>query len=214
MRERAGRLKLFPPYPVEASSQEKALRQPKKLDPMPEAIATYQTRVHGFWNTRHVITGPEGEMGVLSIERNAKAMIVRGRFAPKKGEVLLVRRDPGILRSQFSLWTEGREWLGSSLRWSFVRRDIALATGNKPYRLLPVPGFRRGWRMVAPKTGEMARLTPSFLARSSRIEVFRRVDFELVVFAYFLGCQVYAESLWPGRDIAVEQETVPTPSKA
>ena len=68
--------------------------------------------------------------------------------------------------------------------------------------------------MVAPKTGEMARITPGWLGRSSRIEVFRRIDFEIVVFAYFLASQVYAESFWPGRDIAAEQETVPTPSKA
>ena len=37
-------------------------------------------------------------------------------------EYTLVIRDPGLLRSQFSVWTEGREWLGSSLRWGWTRR--------------------------------------------------------------------------------------------
>src|SRR5262249_11781101 len=125
---------------------------------MAEVIATYHTRVTGLWNTRHTISTAGEELGVLDIERDKKGMIVRGKYTPKKGEVLHFRRDPGLLRSQFSLWTEGREWLGSSLRWSFLRREIAMATGTKPYRLLPLPGFRRGWSMVAPRTGEMARI--------------------------------------------------------
>ena len=181
---------------------------------MAELIATYRTRVSGLWNTRHTISTAEEELGVLAIQRNGKGMIVRGTYTPKKGEVLHFRRDLGLLRSQFSLWTEGREWLGSSLRWSFLRREIAMATGNKPYRLLPLPGFRRGWSMVAPKTGEMARITPLPLRRASRIEVFRRLDFELLLFAYFLGSQIYTESFWPGREVLSEQESVPTPSKA
>jgi len=181
---------------------------------MAEVIATYETRVSGLWNTRHVISSAGEELGVLAIERNGKGMIVGGTYTPRKGEVLHFRRDPGLLRSQFSLWTEGREWLGSSLRWSFVRREIAMATGNKPYRLLPLAGFRRGWSMVAPKTGEMARIAPHAFRRDSRIEIFRRMDFELVLFAYFLGSQIYAESFWPGREVQGEQESVPTPSKA
>lgn len=181
---------------------------------MSEIIATYRVQVSGFWNTRHTVSGPEGRLGMLSIERNGRGMIVRGKYTPEKGEVLYFRRDPGLLRSQFSLWTEGREWLGSSLRWSFIRREIAMATGNKPYRLLPLPGFRRGWRMIAPKTGEMARIQPSLFGRTSRIEVFRRMDFELLIFAYFLGCQIYPESFWPRRDSAGEQESVTAASKA
>jgi len=181
---------------------------------MPQAIATYTTRVRGLWNTRHEISGSEGRLGTLTVERDAKGMIRRARYVPEKGEVLELRRDPGLLRSQFSLWTESREWLGSALRWSFVAREIALSTGSKPYRLVPLPGFRPGWRMVAPKTGEMARIVPSILARKSRIEVFRRVDFELVLFAYFLSWQVHLESVWPGRRVDVEAENMPTVSSA
>jgi hypothetical protein len=181
---------------------------------MPQAIATYTTHVSGVWNTRHEIRGEQGPIGVLTVERNGKGMIVRGRYEPEKGEVLSLRRDPGLLRSQFSLWTEGREWLGSSLRWSFVGREIALSTGTKPYRLVPRPGFRSGWRMVAPKTGEMARIATSVFRRGTRIEVFRRVDFELVLFAYFLGWQLRLESLWPGADVEPEHENVTTASRA
>ena len=181
---------------------------------MPEVIAIYRTRVSGLWSTRHVIAGEAGDLGTLAIERSPRGLVVGGRYVPHKGEVLSFRRDPGLVRSQFSMWTEGREWLGSSLRWSFFGREIALSTGNRPYRLLPLPGLRRGWRMVAPRTGEMARIRPLPFRRASRIEVFRRIDFELVLFSYFLGWQIYAESLWPGRDIEPEQESIPTPSKA
>jgi hypothetical protein len=181
---------------------------------MPQAIATYTTRVRGLWNTRHEIHTDTGPLGVLTIERNARGMVVRGRYEPEKGEILTLRRDPGLLRSQFSLWTDGREWLGSSLRWSFIGREIALSTGAKPYRLVPRPGFRSGWRMVAPKTGDMARIETSLFRRSSRIEVFRRVDFELVLFAYFLGVQLRLESVWPGRAVEVEPDNVTTASRA
>lgn len=182
---------------------------------MPPAIASYTTRVSGLWTTRHEISaGDGGRVGVLTIERNGKGLVTHGTYVPEKGEKLLLRRDPGLLRSQFSLWTEGREWLGSSLRWSFVGREIVLSTGAKPYRLLPLPSFRPGWRLVAPKTGEMARIRPSLFRRSARIEVFRRVDFELALFAYFLGWQLHIESLWPGRAVELEPENVPTPSKA
>ena len=186
---------------------------------MAEPIAKYRTEVTGLWSTRHTVhadggSPEEGPLGVLTIERSGKGLIVGGSFTPRKGEVLRFRRDPGVLRSQFSVWTEGRERLGSSLRWSFVGREIVLATGSKPYRLLPLPGFRRGWRMVAPKTGEMARITPRFLRRASRIEVYRKTDFELILFAYFLGWQIYLESFWPGEEVETDQESAPTPSKA
>ncbi|MBL8859956.1 MAG: hypothetical protein JNL28_15720 [Planctomycetes bacterium] len=182
---------------------------------MPEAISTYKTRVSGLFQARHAITGPDGEeIGVLTVQRSGRGPIRGARYQPTKGEVLLIRRDPGLLRSQFSCWTEGREWVGSSLRWSFFAREIALATGNKPYRLLPVAGLHRGWRMFAPKTGEMARIEPAGFGRGSTIQVFRRVDFELVLFAYFLGSQVYFESFWPGREVSDDQDSVPTPSKA
>jgi len=67
--------------------------------------------------------------------------------------------------------------------------------------------------MLAPKTGEMARLEPRALRRGATIDVFRRVDFELVLFAYFLAAQVWLESLWPGREVTDDQESVPAPSK-
>jgi hypothetical protein len=125
-------------------------------------------------------------------------MVERGRYVPTKGEVLLLRRDPGLLRSQFSLWTERQEWLGSSLRWHWLRREIVLHTGSKPLRIQPLPGFRPGWRLVAPRTGEMARVLARPLGRRATIEVYRRLDPELVVFTYFLARQILLESLWPG----------------
>jgi hypothetical protein len=166
---------------------------------MPELLATYRTTIRGLWTARHTVFRDGERLGVLTVERRGPGLIARGTWRPEKGEVLHFRRDPGVLRSQFSLWTEGNEWLGSSLRWSFLAREISLSTGSKPYRLLPLPAFRRGWRMVAPKTGELARILPGALGRSSRIEVYRKVDFELLLFAYFLGSQVYAESFWPAH---------------
>lgn len=186
---------------------------------MAEPIASYTTRVAGLVSTRHTLLaqgegGPQA-VGVVEVERNWYGMVVGGRYRPEKGEVLTFRRDPGLLRSQFSLWTEGREWLGSSLRSGWLRRtiEISSATSNKPFLLLPLPGFARGWRLVAPKTGEALRFTAGLVGRRARIEVYRRLDLELVVFAYFVGCQILAESLWPGRVLEDDQRAT-TPSSA
>lgn len=178
---------------------------------MPDALATYRTRTSGLFGTRHEISNDEGPLGEIVMERE-KGLVVRGRYQPKSGELLLIRRDPGILRSQFSLWTEGREWLGSSLRSSFFGRAVDISTGNKPYRLLPSPSLARGWNVYAPKTGQVAKLEPLGLGRGSRIEVYRRIDFELVVFAYFVGVQIYWESLWPGREVLDDLESLPAAS--
>ena len=121
---------------------------------MPEPIQSYTTRVRGRWNQRHEISGDEGTIGVLSLRRGGGGLVVGGEFVPESGERFLFRRDPGLLRSQFSMWTDGKEWLGSSLRWSFMTRAVALSTGTKPFRLLPLPGFRRGWGLYAPGPGK------------------------------------------------------------
>ena len=180
---------------------------------MTEAIKTYRTRVHGLLGDRHTIYDEEGEIGVLTMERKF-FRVVSATYRPKKGEVLLFRRDPGLLRGQFSMWTEHREWLGSSLRWNFLKRELRVETGSRPYRVLPLPAFRRGWRLCAPKTGEMARIDAGLFGRGTRMEVYRRMDFELLLFSYFLGSQVYLESIWPGPGLEEEATSLPSPSKA
>jgi hypothetical protein len=57
----------------------------------------------------------------------------------------------------------------------------------------------------------MARFFGTPLARSARIEVYRKVDLELLVFAYFLGSQILLESLWPGPSRDADGELVPPP---
>lgn len=180
---------------------------------MPETIATYRVHKSGLWSSRHTWTSADGQVGVLRVERRPKGLIAGGRFQPDKGEVLVFRRDPGLLRGQFSMWTENREWLGSSLRWSWLRREINLHTGNKPFRLVPIEGFACGWSLQAPKTGEVARLYGNPVTGAARIDVFRKADFELLVFAYFLAAQTWREAIWPGPHADAEFEA-PAASKA
>jgi hypothetical protein len=137
-------------------------------------------------------------------------MVVGGEFRPEQGEVLTFRRDPGLLRGQFSVWTDGQEWLGSSLRWSVTRRQIDVWTGGKPYRIVPARGFRRGWRVVATKTGEVASIALGL--RGARLELFRKMDFELLLFCYFLGTLNPNESIWPTALDALEHGSTKTPA--
>jgi len=184
---------------------------------MADPIQTYQTRVSGLWSPRHALLDAAGaELGVLEVRRNRWGMIQSGEYQPEKGEVLFFRRDPGLLRAQFSLWTDGREWLGSSLRWNVVRRQIDLWTGSRPYRIVPRQGFGCGWRLVASKTGVVAQILPRPFRRDSRIEIYRKVDFELVLCSYFLGSIILRESFFPSSldFMHTAARRTPTPSKA
>ena len=169
---------------------------------MTDPAHSLDVRIHGLWRSVHTFSRAGEEVGILSVERSSKGLVKGGRYVPNKGEVLSIRRDPGLLRSQFSLWTEGQEWLGASLRWSMLQREIVLHTPSKELRIQPLPGLRCGWSLRAARTGEMARVLGRPLARKARIEVSRRIDPELVVFTYFLGSQIMIESLWPGPPAA------------
>jgi hypothetical protein len=178
---------------------------------MAEPVASYRTQVSGLWNTRHRILGPEGEVGVLTVRRNRWGLVSEATWSPLKGEVLQFRRDPGILRSQFSLWTAGREWLCSSLRSSFWRREIVLHTGSRPLRIVPLSGLRTGWTIQAPRTGEVARLEGGLVGRSMRLSIYKKLELELLVFAYFLGWQVRREAFWPGPEQDEDPSLTPAP---
>jgi hypothetical protein len=179
---------------------------------MPESPTVYTVTKRGAWNRTYTLALGQETAGVLTVQRNGWGMVVAGKYVPAKGEVLHFRRDPGLLRSQFSLWTEGREWLGSSLRWSFARREIVLHTGSKPLKVLPLPGLTCGWSLQAPRTGEMARIYGQPLAARAKIEVYRKVEFEQVVFAFFLASQLWLESIWPGPAYLAGAGDAPAPS--
>ncbi|MFT5151944.1 MAG: hypothetical protein ACI841_001931 [Planctomycetota bacterium] len=148
----------------------------------------YTIQVSGLWNKRHTVFDEEGKkLGVLTAKRNPWGMVVSAEYRPEEGEVLSISRDPGLLRAQFSIWTEGKEWLGSSLRWSSFRRQVDMWTGTKPLRVVPRTGFGAGWRLVAAKTGESARIESGLFGRKHVLYTFRKLDFELLLFAHFLG---------------------------
>ena len=182
---------------------------------MSDVLRTYSTRVRGWWAPRHTILDGEGTpQGVLKMRRNRFGMVVGAEYRPEKGEVLLFERNPGLLRAQFSVWTEAREWLGSSLRPHVVQRRTDVWTGGKPYRVVPRTGLRRGWRVVATRTGEVAEIRHRWFGRDARILVRRKMDFELLLFCYFLGSLALTESLPPTSLDALDRGSEPAPSKA
>jgi hypothetical protein len=167
----------------------------------PDPKTVYTTRVSGLWNSRHEFHENGERVGLLEVKRNPFGIVTEGVYRPEKGAVLTMDRDPGLRRAQFSMWTEGREWLGSSEREGFLSRVLVLHTGGKPFHLVPLRGFVKGWGLHAPRTGEAARITASLSGRSSHLEVYKRLEFPLLLFAYFLGVQVYREAVWPGPPV-------------
>lgn len=165
---------------------------------MADKTKTFRTRIAGWWKPRHTILDEEGqELGVLSVHRNWRGMIMGGQYHPEKGEKLVFRRDPGLQRAQFSLWTEEGEWLGSSLRPHPFRRRIDVWNSVRPYRVVPKRSFGRGWRIIASKTGEVADIEQPLFPRGSTWTAQRKLDFELLLFCYFLGSMTPAESWLP-----------------
>jgi len=170
---------------------------------------SYTIRVSGLWTTRHEVSGPDGPVCTLTIHRNRWGRIDEGIYEPEKGEVLRIRREPGMLRGQFSFWTTAREWLASSLRPGLLRREFQLSTGSKPLRLVASAHFGRGWCISAPRTGEVASISWAACGRKARMDVHRRADLEVLLFAYFLGTLSSWESWLPGPQSATAQ---PAPS--
>ena len=159
---------------------------------------TYRTSVSGLLKPRHIVTDEEGkEVGVLQVARNRLGLVVGATWNPTKGEVIEIIRDPGLLRAQFACWTEAREWLGSTIRPGFMRRTIEMWTGGKPLRLVPRLEFGRGWRIVGAKSGLVARTEHGLLRRSATITTYRKIDLELLIFAYFIGGLALWESALP-----------------
>ena len=182
---------------------------------MPQAIHTLRTRVRGRWNPRHAVLDAEGRpLGELSVTRNRLGLVTGGVYRPEQGEILYLRRDPGLLRAQFSLWTDNREWLGSSLRWHVGRRQIDVWTGGRPYRVVPRRGFARGWRVIASKTGEVAEIRAGLFGRGCEIVQYRKIDFELLLFCYFLGSLSLGESLLPTSLDALDEGLGKSPAAA
>ena len=173
---------------------------------MADPKATYSTRVSGILRPRHTVLDGDGkELGVLDVRRNRLGLIVSGTRKPAKGEVLEFRRDPGILRAQFSVWTDAREWLGSSIRPGTLRRTVEMCTGGTAMRLVPTLGFSRGWRIVGPRSGRIAELRYGWFSGGAKMAVYRKLDFELLLFSYFIGGLALWESALPTSLEAVDR---------
>ena len=167
---------------------------------------TFTTRVSGLIRPVHVVLDEEGkELGRIQVSRNRLGMIVKGVWTPAKGEVLEFRRQPGLLRAQFACWTEAREWLGATIRPGFMRRTIEMWTRGKPMRLVPRVESGRGWRIVGAKSGVVAQVTYPWFGRSAKLETFRKIDMELLLFAYFIGGLATWESAAPTSLEAVDR---------
>lgn len=169
---------------------------------------TLTTRVRGFLRPVHTVLDDEGkELGRIEVRRNRLGMIVEGTWTPAKGEVLHFVRQPGLLRAQFACWTEAREWLGATIRPGVARRTIEMWTGGKPLRLVPRLELGKGWRIVGAKSGVVAQISHPWLGRGARIETFRKIDLELLLFAYFIGGLALWESALPTSLEAVDRGT-------
>ncbi|MDF1797944.1 MAG: hypothetical protein P1V81_02110 [Planctomycetota bacterium] len=172
---------------------------PKKVSPK----APYLIKPSGFFNTSHVFEREGEVLGTMRISRGGLGLISRSLYVPVTGERISLDRDPGLLRAQFGCWSEihggqGREWLGSSIRYSLIRREVTLHGGTKPFRLVPCKGFGLGWDLHAPKTG----LVASFRKKGGKVEVTlqRKVDFYLLLLAYHNLASSWFSSIWPGPD--------------
>ena len=173
---------------------------PKKVS----AKTPYTIRKKGLLNPTFTFERAGEVIGTMRRHRRGLLRLVQSStYVPVKGETITIDRDPGLLRHQYSAWSQvhggqGREWLGSSIRYSIFGREISIHNGSKPFRLVPIKAFGMGWELHAPKTGLVAR----FSKRGSTIEVTleRRVDFYLVLLAFHNIASGWISSIWPGPD--------------
>jgi len=174
--------------------------EPKKVS----AKAPYTIRPQGLFSSAFAFERGGEVIGTLTRKRAGVLRLVNSStYVPVQGETISIERDPGLLRHQFGAWSQvhggqGREWLGSSIRYGMLGREISLHGGNKPFRLVPTKSFGSGWEMHAPKTGLVATLKK----KGGTIEVTleRRVDFYLLLLAFHNIATAWTSSIWPGPD--------------
>jgi hypothetical protein len=77
--------------------------------------------------------------------------------------------------------------------------------------VVPLSGLRTGWTIQAPRTGELARLEGGLVLRSMRLDVYKKLEFEQLLFAYFLAWQVRREAFWPGPMQDEDPSLAPAP---
>ena len=184
------------PPTAEAPSKPAAAKKAK-------AKAPYLVRAKGLVNPAFEFEREGQVLGTMRRTRLLGCLRLQGAvYEPVQGETITIQRDPGLLRSQFSAWSQvhggqGREWLGSSIRYG-ASREITIHGGGKPFRLVPCKGFGMGWDLHAPKTG----LVASFRKKGGAVEVTleRRVDFYLLLLAYHNLASAWLSSLLPGPD--------------
>lgn len=173
---------------------------PKKVS----AKTPYTIRPQGPFASKFAFERAGEVIGTMTRQRGGLLRLVRNSvYVPVKGETISIDRDPGLLRHQFGAWSQihggqGREWLGSSIRYGLFGREISLHGGNKPFRLVPTKSFGSGWELHAPKTGHVA----TFMKKGGKIEVTleRRVDFYLLLLAFHNIASAWTSSIWPGPD--------------
>lgn len=185
------------PPTAEAPSKPAAAKKAK-------AKAPYLVRAKGLVNPAFEFEREGQVLGTMRRTRLLGCLRLQGAvYEPVQGETITIQRDPGLLRSQFSAWSQvhggqGREWLGSSINYGIIGREISLHNGTKPFRLIPSKTFGPGWELHAPKTG----LTATFKKVSGGIEIGleRRVDFFLLLLAFHNVATARLASIWPGPD--------------
>ena len=168
------------------------------------AKAPYTIRPHGLFHSSFTFEREGEVLGTMRRHRGGPFRIVESSlFEPLSGEPISIERDPGLLRHQFGAWSQihggqGREWLGSSIRYVVFGREVTLHGGTKPFRLVPTKAFGMGWELHAPKTG----LVATFKKRGRAVEITleRRVDFYLLLLAYHNLASSWLCSIWPGPD--------------
>lgn len=172
--------------------------EPKKVS----AKAPYIVRAKGLINPEFTFEREGDVLGTMKRDRKL-GRLMGSVYVPVQGETITVQRDPGLLRNQFSAWSQihggqGREWLGSSINYGLIGREVTLHNGTKPFRLVPTKAFGTGWELHAPKTG----LVATFIKRGSTVEVRleRRVDFFLLLLAFHNIATAWLKSVWPGPD--------------
>ena len=98
-------------------------------------------------------------------------------------------------------------WVMNGAMAPFISESYNLSPAQKGV-MLSIPIFA-GALMRFP-LGVLAQ----YIGRKNATLVEMTMIMVALLFGYFLGCQVYAESFWPGPTEEADQESLPSPSKA
>jgi hypothetical protein len=140
-----------------------------------------EVEVSGFFTTHHYFETESGTLGELTFP----AFSSYGVFQAADGRELLMQKTHWL--GSAHEFIEGEVVRGTADRQGLFKREIDVQFDGQEYVLEPTGVLSRGWYLVGAAGTVLLEIQPrGLLQQGAYLSILGALDFDLVVFAYYL----------------------------